>query len=138
MKTAHVNILVAILFSATVVSFSYAGASCCDPGAGCCSTSNVSGGQQQLRSSAGGPSQTRVGTANRPAPRLNPMPWSATVNQIRTGRLAPASVSTGCCPGTNSTVGCCEIEPKSTLHSSPDRSMLPEMFAISPLLGTLW
>jgi len=51
MKIVHVNILMVILFSAILVSFSYAGASCCDPGAGCCSTSNVSGGQQLLSAS---------------------------------------------------------------------------------------
>jgi hypothetical protein len=136
MKIVHVNILMVVLFSAILVSFSHAGASCCDPGAGCCSTSNVSGGQQQLRASSGDPSQTRVGTANKPAPQINPMPWSATVNQIgNPQRLAPV---TGCCPGTNTTNGCCGSEPQSALHPRPGASAITEIFAFKPFLGTLW
>ena len=129
MKIVHVNILMVILFSATLVSFSYAGSSCCDPGAGCCSTPNVSGGQQQLRASSGGPSQTKVGTANKPAPQINPMPWSATVNQIANPQ---------CCPGTNTTNGCCGSEPQSALHPRPGASAITEIFAFKPFLGTLW
>ena len=129
MKIVHVNILMAILFSATLISFSYAGSSCCDPGAGCCSTSNVSRGQQQLRASSGGPSQTRVGTANKPAPQINPMPWSATVNQIGNPQ---------CCPGTNTTNGCCGSEPQSALHPRPGASAITEIFAFKSFLGTLW
>ena len=97
MKIVHVNILMVILFSATLVSFSYAGSSCC-PGAGCCDTTNVSGGQQQLRASSGGPSQTKVGTVKKPAPQINPMPWSATVNQIGTVRLHPLLFLQGAAP----------------------------------------
>ena len=143
MKKVHVSTLVVILFSATLVSFSYAGASCCDPGAGCCSTSNVSGGQQQLRAPSAGPSQSRTKTAKEPAPQINPMPWSATVNQIgNLQRLLPAA-STGipgaeCCPGTNSTSGCCGSEPQSALHPRPGASALTEIFAFNPFLGTLW
>ena len=48
MKKSYVNILMVILFSTTLVSFSYAGSSCC-PGAGCCDTTNISVSQQQLR-----------------------------------------------------------------------------------------
>jgi len=130
MKIVHVNILMVILFSAILVSFSHAGASCCDPGAGCCSTSNVSGGQQQLRASSGSPSQTRVGTANKPAPQINPMPWSATVNQIGNPQ---------CCPGTNSAGGCCPDTSGPVLSPNPRAaSALTEIFAFNPFLGTLW
>lgn len=136
MKIVHVDILMVILFSAILVSSSYAGSSCCDPGAGCCSTSNVSGGQQQLRASSGSPSQTRVGTANKPAPQINPMPWSATVNQFgNPQRLAPG---TGCCPGTSTTNGCCGSEPQSALHPMPGASAITEIFAFNTFLGTLW
>jgi hypothetical protein len=136
MKIVHVNILMVILFSAILVSFSHAGASCCDPGAGCCSTSNVSGGQQQLRASSGSPSQTRVGTANKPAPQINPMPWSATVNQI--GNPQRPAPGTGCCPGTKATNGCCGSELQSALHHRPGASAITEIFAFDPFLGTLW
>jgi hypothetical protein len=129
MKIVHVNILMVILSSAILVSFSYAGASCCDPGAGCCSTSNVSVGRQQLRAPSGGPSQTRVGTANKPAPQINPMTWSATVNQIADPQ---------CCPRTSTTNGCCGSEPQSALHPRPGASAITEMFAFDPFLGTLW
>ena len=144
MKKVYVSTLMVILFSAALVSFSYAGASCCDPGAGCCSTSNVSGGQQQLRASSSGPSQTKVGTANKPAPQINPMPWSASVNQIgKLQRLLPAASpgipGTGCCPGTNSAAGCCPDPSGSVLSPNPGAaSALTEIFAFSPILGTLW
>jgi len=153
MKKVYVTTVMVLLFSAALVSFSYAGASCCDPGAGCCSTSNVSRGQQQLRASSGGPSQAKVGTANKPAPQINPMPWSASVNQIgKLQRVLPAASpgipGTGCCPGTNSTRGCCGSDPKSTSTSgpgalsrekqTPTAPLITEIFAVGPSLGTLW
>ena len=135
MKTAHVNILVAILFSVTLVSFSYAGSSCC-PGAGCCGTPNISGYQQQLSAPLTGNAQTKLGTVKKPAPQINPMPWSAAVNQIgKPQRLAPG---TGCCPGTNATDGCCGSGPQSALPPRPGASPITELFAFKTFLGTLW
>jgi hypothetical protein len=136
MKIVHVNILLVILFSTTLVPFSYAAASCCDPGAGCCSTTNVSGGLQPPRTFSGAPSQARARTANKPSPQVNPMPWSATVNQIgNPQRLGPG---TGCCPETNTTNGRCGSEPQSALHPRPGASTITEIFAFNPSLGNLW
>ncbi len=152
MKKVHVSTLMLILFFATLVSFSYAGASCCDPGAGCYSTPNISGGQQP-RASSGTPSYAEVGTANKPAAQINPMPWSATVNQSGNPQRLLPPVSTGapgtrCCPGTNTTNGCCAGQPESALPPSPDSlskeqptpsaSLITEIFAVGPSLGTLW
>jgi hypothetical protein len=138
MRIVLVNILIVILFSASVVSFSHAGASCCDPGAECCATPNISGGKQRLLTPSTASDQIKLGTVKKPALQINPIPWSATINQIGSVRLAPASVSTGCCPGTNSTGGCCERGPKSTLLLSPNTSTVTEILAVKPFLGTLW
>jgi len=136
MKKLCVSILMMVVFSAGMVSVSFAQTSCCSPGAGCCS--NISSGQQQGPVSTAGPSQTKVITAKKPAPQINPMSWSASVNQIGTVRLTPASVSTGCCPGTNSTSACCESDPKSTSPLRPNASRVTEILAVKPFLGTLW
>jgi len=137
MKRLHVSIVIVILSSATLVSFSYAGANCCDPGAGCCGTPNTSGDQQRLRVPSTGSDQSKIGTVKRPAPQINRTPWSATVYQIGT-RLVPPSVSPGCCPGTNSTAGCCESAPKSALVLRADTSMVDDILAFNIFLGTLW
>ena len=138
MKKSHVNILMVILFSPTLVSFSYAGSSCC-PGAGCCDTTNISVYQQQLRAPLTDTAQTKLGTVKKPAPQINPMTWSTTVNRIGAVQLAPTSVSAGCYPGANGTSGCCPSEAKTTLPSrSPDTSMVDGILASSPFLGTLW
>lgn len=136
MKKVHVNILMVILFWATLVSSGHAESSCCDPGAGCCSTSNVSGVQQQPHAFSGAPSQTKVGTANKPLPQINPMPWSAVVNQIgNPQRLAPGA---GCCPGTNPTNECCGSQPQSALRHRPSSFAITEVYAFNTFLGTLW
>lgn len=144
MKRVYLSALTVILFSATLVSFSYAGAGCCDAGAGgCCSTPNISGGPQQPRASTTAPSQPKLATVKTPVAQINPMPWSAAVNQSgNLQRLLP-SVSTGvpgtgCCPGTNTTNGCCGSEPQSALHPLMDASAITEIFAFNPFLGTLW
>jgi hypothetical protein len=142
MKKAYVSTLMVILFSAILVSFSYAGASYCDPGSGCCGTPNNSGGQQQERSSSAGSSQTKVVTAKKP-PQINTMPWSATTNQIGGLQRPFPAISTGlpgtaCCSGTNSVVECCGNETRSGLPLRPDASAIIEILAFSPFMGTLW
>jgi hypothetical protein len=137
MKIVHVNLVMMILFSATLVSSGYAGAICCDPGAGCCGTPNISADQQRLHAPFAGSDPNKPGTVKKPTAQLNRMPWSATVNQIGAVRLAP-SVSPGCCPGTNITGGCCDRDPKSTLPPRPGTSMVDEVLAFNPFLGTLW
>ncbi len=153
MKKAYVSILMVILFSTVVVSFGYAQGSCCNPGSGCCGTSNIAGVQQQPAAASGGPSQAKVGTAKMPAPQINPMPWSASVNQIADlQRLLPAPTTglpgTACCPGTKSAGGCCGsplqsalIQVKSDLtgqKSTPSASAMREILAFSSIFGTLW
>jgi hypothetical protein len=135
MKKSYVNILMVILFSTTLVSFSYAGSSCC-PGAGCCDTTNISVSQQQLRAPLTGTAQTKLGTVKKPAPQINPMTWSATVNQI--GNPQGITPGTGCCPGTNTTNGCCGSEPQAALHPRPVASAITDIFAFNTFLGTLW
>ncbi len=89
MKKICVSILMMIVFSAALVSVSFAQASCCTPGSACCG--NVSGGQQELRSSSAS-SQTKITTAKKTTPQLNAMPWSASVNQIGSlQKLLPAA-----------------------------------------------
>jgi len=129
MKRVYLSTLMVLLFSATLVPVSYAGTSCCDPGAGGCSTSNVSKGQQP-RASATSPSQPKLAAVKTPAPQINPMPWSATVNQIGNPQ---------CCPGTNSAGGCCPDTSGPVLSPNPRAaSALTEIFAFNPFLGTLW
>ncbi len=143
MKKSYVSILMVILFSATLVSFSFGQSSCCNPGSSCCGSPNVSAGQQQVRTYSIGPSQTKVGTAKKPAPQMNPMPWSASVNQIGSlQRLLPAS-STGlpgatCCLGTNTASGCCGSQLQATSSPLPGGSTMAEVLAFRPFLGTLW
>ncbi len=138
MRRVHVNILMVLLLSVTLTSLSHAGANCCDPAAGCCSTSGISGDQQRLRAPSTGSNHTKIGTVKKPAPQINPMSWSDTVNKIGTVRLAPTSVSSGCCPGTNNGAECCESVPKSTLPPRLETSMSGAISASSPFLGTLW
>lgn len=143
MKRVYVSTLMVILLSTILVSFSYAQASCCDPGAGCCSTSNISGGQQQVRASIAGPSQAKGTTAKKSVPQINPMPWSASINRIGgLQRLLPAAATgipgTECCPGTNSTSACCASDTQSTSPPGPRGSTMTEILAFSPFLGTLW
>ena len=153
MRKVYVSILMVILFSTVVVSFSYAQASCCAAGSGCCGTSNIAGVQQQPAAASGGPSQAKVVTAKMPAPQINPMPWSASVKQIGDlQRLLPAATTglpgTACCPGTNSAGGCCGSPPQSALiqdqsyltgqKSTPSASAMSEILAFSSIFGTLW
>ncbi len=153
MGKVFVSTLMVILFSTVAVSCSYAQVSCCATGSGCCGTSNIAGVQQQPRAATGGPSKAKVVTTKIPAPQINPMPWSASVNQIGDlQRLLPAA-ATGlpgktCCPGTNSAGGCCEsltqsalIQDKSYLPGkkpTPITSAMREILAFSSIFGTLW
>jgi len=153
MKKVYVSTLMVILFSTAVVSFSYAQASCCAAGSGCCGTSNIAGVQQQQPAVSGGPSKAKVVTAKMPAPQINPMPWSASVNQIGDlQRLLPAATKglpgSTCCPGTNSGGACCANPPQPALiqnqnyltgqKSTPSASAMSEILAFSAIFGTLW
>ncbi len=129
MKKICVSVLMMIVFSAAMVSVSFAQASCCNPGSACCGTPSISSYQQRLSAPSAGPSHTKLGTLKKPAPQINPMPWSATVNQI---------ANTQCCPGTNTTNGCCGSEPQSALHPRPGASAITEIFASKPFLGSMW
>jgi hypothetical protein len=153
MKKANVTILMVILFSTVVVSLGYAQGGCCSPGSACCGASNIAGVQQQPAAASGGPSQAKVGTAKMSAPQINPMPWSASLNQIGDlQRLLPAA-ATGlpgktCCPGTNSGGACCGnplqsalIQVQSDLTRQKSTSSAPamrEILAFSSIFGTLW
>ncbi len=153
MGKVYVSTLMVILFSTVVVSFSYAQASCCAAGSGCCGTPNIAGVQQQPGEASGNLSQAKVVTTKMPAPQINPMPWSASVKQIGDlQRLLPAA-TTGlpgktCCPGANSTGGCCGSPAQSALiqvqsdltgqESTPSASAMNEVLAFSSIFGTLW
>ncbi len=137
MKRVFGILLAAILFSATLVSFSYAQAACC-AGGGCCSTSNTWGDQQRFRVSSTGFDQTQLGTVKMAAPQINPKRQSVRVSQIGAVRLAPTSVSTAFFPGKNSTGGYLNREPKSPVPSRSDTSIVDRIMAFTPVPGTLW
>jgi hypothetical protein len=134
MKKVYVGTLMVILFSTVVVSFSYAQASCCALGSGCCGTSNIAGAQQQPRALSGGPAQVKIEAANKRAPQINPMPWTASVNQIENlQRLLPAA------PGSQPQSASIQGQSHLTRQkSTPSASAMRELLAFSSIFGTLW
>ena len=134
MEKAYVSILLVILFSTVVVSLGYAQGNCCNPGSACCGTSNISAGQKQIRATSPAPTQMKLRTGNQSPPQLNPMPWSASINQIGNLQRLPSAAS-------GSQPQSALIQDQSDLtgqKSTPRASAMSEILAFSSIFGTLW